>query len=223
MTPFSKHILKTYPELYVINKPFGWPTSGHNLDDSDSIQYHLIQHNNGMVWVLQQLDADTSGVCLFAREKKYVKQVQGLWHHPSTQKHYFAIVHGTIAPDHLDIREPIGKITTNSHGVTPYGKEAHTEVEVVDRSGELTLVRLRIFTGRTHQIRIHLAHIGHSLVGEEWYGPSPCLLHPRQALHAHKLQFPDNNILPCHTFSAPVAPDLIALAQKYELKFPEDS
>ena len=212
------HILATYPTLYVINKPFAWPTSGHSLDDSDSIQYHLIQHNDGMVWALQQLDADTSGVCLFAREKKIVKQVQGLWHHPETEKRYFAIVHGTIEADSFDIRKPVGKIAPNCHGVTPDGKDAHTHVEVVDRHGGLTVLRVRIFTGRTHQIRIHLAHIGHPLVGEEWYGPSPCQLHPRQALHAYQIRFPENDVLPRRTFTAPVAPDLMSFAQGHGLQ-----
>ena len=75
---------------------------------------------------------------------------------------------------------------------------------VLKKCDKFTLVEARIFTGRTHQIRIHLAHLGFPIVGEEWYGSKPCELHPRQLLHAYEVVFETGE-----RFVAKVADDFV--------------
>ena len=214
------YILCETPEIYVLNKPPGWPTTGRTLADEDCIQFHLMRHHRGMVWALHQLDADTSGVSVFTTRKKWVHPIQVLWSHPETCKEYFAIVHGI--PDWVtrEVDQPIGKNELGVLGVHTQGKSARTAFEVLDQNHGYSLLRARLFTGRTHQIRIHLAHLGHPLVGEAWYRSQPCTLHPRQALHAHRLRLPEHPMLPRNKFEAPVPADLQVLATQLGLRYP---
>tara|TARA_B110000467_G_C18248787_1_gene439084 strand:- start:274 stop:630 length:357 start_codon:yes stop_codon:yes gene_type:complete len=110
--------------------------------------------------------------------------------------------------------QPIGKDELGNLGVHSSGKTARTAFEVLDRNNGYSLLRARLFTGRTHQILVHLAHIGHSLVGEEWYRSPPCTLHPRQALHAYRLRLPKNPLLTEKVYEAPMPADLQALAKQ---------
>ncbi len=211
-------LLARHGELLVINKRPGWPTSGSSLSDDDCIQYHLIQYFGGMVWAVHQLDADTSGLCLFSLNKSLTTQLKELWVDPRMVKEYFAIVHGQPDWDAIDEHSPIGSIGEGSLGVHPDGKSAHTHFKVIDRSNGYSLIRARLYTGRTHQIRIHLSHLGHPLVGEGWYRNPPCSQHPRQALHGHRLQFPTNEFLPVPHLTAPMTQDLIELAEGLGLR-----
>lgn len=213
----APHILSETPDLYVLNKPPGWPTTGRNLADDDCIQFHLMRHHGGMVWALHQLDADTSGLCFFTTNKDWVQPIKDLWSQPNTSKDYIAIIHGVPDWASTEVLQPIGKDEVGNLGVHSSGKTARTAFEVLDQNKEYSLLRARLFTGRTHQIRIHLAHIGHSLVGEEWYRSPPSTLHPRQALHAHRLTFPENPLLTKNVYEAPVPADLEALAKQLGL------
>ncbi len=214
------YIVWRTPDIYVLNKPPGWPTTGRTLADEDCIQFHLMRHHGGMVWALHQLDADTSGVNLFTTQKKWVQPIKVLWSHPETCKDYFAIVHGTPNWVTREVDQPIGKNELGVLGVHVYGQTARTAFEVLDQNNGFSLLHARLFTGRTHQIRLHLAHLGHPLVGEAWYRPQPCTLHPRQALHAHRLRLPENPLLPQNEFVAPVPADLQGLATQLGLRYP---
>ncbi|MDA0349742.1 MAG: RNA pseudouridine synthase [Verrucomicrobia bacterium] len=211
-------LIARHGELLVINKPSGWPTSGRSLKDDDCVQYHLMEHFGTMVWAVHQLDADTSGLCLFVLSKSLVTKLKTLWIHPAMVKEYYAIVYGEPGWDQIDERSPIGSVGEGRLGIHPKGKSAHTRFTVIDRSNGYSLIRAQLQTGRIHQIRIHLSHLGHPLVGEEWYRNSPCLLHPRQALHAHRLKFPVNEVLPIHCLTAPIASDLVELAERLGLR-----
>ncbi|MDQ8185750.1 RluA family pseudouridine synthase [Pelagicoccus sp. SDUM812002] len=213
-------ILAQHGDLIVLNKPFDWPTTGRSLDDDDCVQYHLINHFGQMVWAVHQLDADTSGVCLFSLDKQLVTDLQALWRDPAMLKDYLCIVKGEPAWDIIDERSPIGKVDERSLGVTPIGKTAHTSFLVLDRRNGFSLIQAKLYTGRTHQIRIHLSHLGHPLIGEEWYTDLPCTVHLRQALHAARIQFPDAAPIPEKEFSAPLADDLQDLARRLDLQLP---
>lgn len=213
----ESYILGRSGDIILVNKPWDWPTSGHTLDDPECIQFHLIRHFGQMVWTLHQLDADTSGTCLFSLNRKLVGAIQRLWNAPGMEKNYLALVHGEPEWDQIDCRAPIGMVDSVSLGVHPEGKLAHSRFQVLSRKNGYSSIHVRIFTGRTHQIRIHLSHLGHPLIGEEWYRDTPCSLHHRQALHALKVSFPPNGILSETTFSAPVSADLCHLAESLGL------
>jgi len=195
--------------VLVIDKPPGLPSTGRSLDDDDCLQHAVIQRAGGMVWAIHQLDADTSGVNVFTTERRHVAALKGALSAPSARKHYLAMVHGCPPWETRIVTDPIGMVDGTSLGVTAHGRSAHTEFEVLDRGPEHSLLRVRILTGRTHQIRIHAAHLGHPLVGEEWYRSPPCPAHPRQALHASRLALEGDLRL---DVAAPIPDDLRELA-----------
>jgi RluA family pseudouridine synthase len=194
--------------VLVMDKPAGMPTSGKNLDDDDCLQYWLMRRHASMVWAVHQLDADTSGVNLFVTEKALVPLFHDRLALEETEKRYLAIVEGNPTWSEEVVEAPIGKIDEKSLGVTPEGKGAHSHFRVLSRGEKAALVEARIRTGRTHQIRIHLSHLGHPVLGEEWYRDSPCENHPRQALHAWKLKMEGVDV------EVPLAEDLQALMGK---------
>ena len=201
-----------------MNKPYDWSTTGLKLDDEDCVQHYLMKYHGGMVWAIHQLDADTSGLCLFTVNKKWVSLVKKILESEKTRKEYLAIVKGEPEWDHREVRASIGMVDERSLGVVSEGgKSARSAFDVIDRRGGFSVVRARIYTGRTHQIRIHLSHLGFPLVGEEWYVETPCEIHHRQALHAYRLTFEKNDTLQDESLLAPVSADLIQLGERLGL------
>lgn len=212
----AQRILWQADDLIAFNKPYDWPTSGRTLNDDDCVQFHLInylrqqglikptaKHPRGMVWAVHQLDADTSGLLLFTTEKKAVHHYHQLLTSPDTEKRYLAIVAGTPDWECHSETAPMGLRTDKSRGLMPLadgGKPAHTDFQLKSLYENHSVLGVRLHTGRTHQIRIHLHHMGFPLLGEEWYGTNK--LHFRQALHAHSISIPG---IP----DAPVANDLL--------------
>jgi len=209
----EKRIIYEKDGLLVLNKPYDLPSTGRKLDDDDCLQYWLIQRQGAMVWAVHQLDADTSGINLFVTEKKLVKYYKELLEEAQADKQYLAIVHGVPSWKQCEEHGPIGKVDARSLGIHAEGKTAHSYFEVLGSVKDFSVLKARIFTGRTHQIRIHLSHLGHPLVGEEWYCDPPCTVHQRQALHCYKIHLPQTD----QTFIAPLAEDLKQLAQNHGL------
>ncbi len=201
-------------KVLIVNKPHDIPTSGKNLDDDDALQYWLMKREESMIWAVHQLDADTTGVNIFVKQKKLVGKYQKALAHKDSKKRYLIVVHGVPNWKSISCTEPIGKVDDRSLGVTPEGKYAESHFTLLDSSQRYSLIESYITTGRTHQIRIHLSHLGFPLVGEEWYRDTPCLEHPRQALHAESviLSSPINE-----TYTATLALDFIKLCRRVEL------
>ncbi len=208
----KERILHHDGNLIVFNKPYDWPTSGHNLTDEDCVQFHLIRylrecglitptakHPQGMAWAIHQLDADTSGLVLFTTERKAVNDYHQLLTSPETEKTYLAIVSGQPSWNTITETTPLGIRPDGSRGPLTEaegGQSTHTDFTVIERHGDFSVLKVRLHTGRTHQIRLHLAELGHSLLGEEWYSSPPCTRHFRQALHAYSLSLPDIPVAP---------------------------
>ncbi len=207
-----ERILYQDSDLLVINKPHDIPTSGKTLDDPDAVQYWLENLMKQKIWAVHQLDADTSGVNLFVKNKKAVPLFQKTLA-DSKSKIYLAIVHGVPKWKTMDSHEPIGYISERSLGVAPQGKDAFSRFTVLDSSEEYSLIQAEIFTGRTHQIRIHLHHLGFPLVGDDWYTDQPTRHHFRQALHAWKIDLPQMNL----KFCAPLPSDLKVILDQWNL------
>ena len=143
--------------------------------------------------IVHRLDKDTSGLLVVAKtleaQTDLVRQLQAR----TVKRHYLALVHGDPAFSG-EVNAPIGRhpVQRTKMAVVPGGREALTRYRVLERFVRATLVECELATGRTHQIRVHMAHVGHPLVGDATYGKArsaePRLdAFPRQALHAWQL------------------------------------
>jgi 23S rRNA pseudouridine1911/1915/1917 synthase len=180
--------------LMVINKPAGLVVHPGSGNWDGTLLNALLQHaptleNIPRAGIVHRLDKDTSGLLVVAKsltaQTALVRQLQD----HSVTREYIALVHGIVAhAGHVDA--PIGRHQTQRTrmAVTPHGKPAITHYDPLEHLLQTTLLRCRLETGRTHQIRVHLASIGHPIVGDPVYGTqrkTPAFT--RQALHAEKL------------------------------------
>ena len=184
--------------LLVIDKPVGLVVHPGNGNPTGTLLNALLHHAPALAQIpragiVHRLDKDTSGLLVVAKtlqtQTDLVRQLQAR----TVKRHYWALVHGAVGKGGV-IDAPIGRhpVQRIRMAVVPGGKEARTRYEVVERLGLATLVECVLDTGRTHQIRVHMASIGHPLVGDETYGSrrrsSESLERfPRQALHAIRL------------------------------------
>lgn len=196
--------------VLAIDKPAGLPSTGRTLDDPRCAQHELASQLGVRVWALHQLDAETSGVLLFARRRSLVASWQDRLKPPSATKRYLAITHG--APSDQIVRAPLGyDESARRWRVASGGKNAESALRVLASTGEHALVEVELRTGRTHQARVHLAHVGCPIVGDKRYCDIATPSHPRHALHAHSLELalPDGTL----RIVAPLPEDLRALAR----------
>ncbi len=164
--------------------------------------------------LVHRLDRETSGLVVIAKNPAAARELGKIWETRAVQKEYRAIVHGHVAAERGIIDAPLGKDETSlvaiKDRVRPDGAPAQTEFFVERRfsraAAAFSLLRLIPHTGRKHQLRIHLAHLGHPIVGDKIYGGDPDLylalvehrltdeqrarlILPRHALHAGRIQF----------------------------------
>ena len=160
--------------------------------------------------IVHRLDKDTSGVMVVAKNDEAHRHLASSFKKRLTEKEYIAIAVGDIEDD-VQLDAPIGRHPVNRQKMTVGGtkpRSAQTYFRVVDRIPGFVLIKAKPHTGRTHQIRVHLAHLGASILGDETYGrPSDAI--GRQALHAYRLTLPhpfDNQAI---TFTARVPVDMV--------------
>ena len=147
--------------------------------------------------IVHRLDKDTSGCLVVAKNPQSLAKISEAFAERKTSKTYLAVVCGHLNPKEGEIHTLIDRhpVDRKRRAVTTRGgKEAHTAYKVL-REGFIhgvpaSLLEVRIFTGRTHQIRVHMSHIGHPLAGDGMYGGAKRLPAPRQMLHAWKLTLP---------------------------------
>ena len=164
--------------------------------------------------IVHRLDKDTSGCLVVAKNPHALTKLTDAFAERKTSKTYLAVVYGHLNPKEGEIRNRIDRHPVDRKRRTVVkegGKEAHSAYKVV-REGMIdgvpaSLVEVRIFTGRTHQIRVHMAHIGHPLAGDEMYGGARKLPAPRQMLHAWKLTLPHPETGEMLSLEAPLPDD----------------
>ncbi|MDY4158847.1 MAG: RluA family pseudouridine synthase [Candidatus Onthovivens sp.] len=187
-------------DVLVINKPKGLvvhPGGGH-YDDTlvNALIYNEkeLSNINGLnrVGIVHRIDKDTSGLLLICKNNFAHKEIASQLETHSMHREYIALVDGIITSDSGKIIGKIGRSKENRLKMAIdniNGKEAITHFEVLKRYKKYTLIKCRLETGRTHQIRVHMSSINHPLVGDKIYGGSTSLYNEGQLLHAYNLTF----------------------------------
>jgi len=214
--------------LLVINKPPGLvvhPAPGHW---AGTLVSALLHHWRGprpgldpiRPGIVHRLDKDTSGVLVIAKDAATLADLGTQFRDRQVEKQYVAFVWGRLRRSAGTISEPIGRNPTHRKRMAVHqgGRAAITAFEVCEHLDGITMLRLFPKTGRTHQIRVHLAAIGHPIVGDVLYGrgrtrPGGALIQ-RQALHAERLTFRHPHSGLRMSFVAPLADDLVALRRR---------
>ena len=200
-------ILYLDDHLAVADKPAGmvvYPAAGHRsgtLLNALAFRVKKLASVGGPLrpGVVHRLDKDTSGVMVVALDDKAYYDLVEQFRRRTIQRRYEALVHGSLKADAGEISAKIGRSETERKKMSTRsrrGKEAVTRWRVIERFSAATLVEARLGTGRTHQIRVHFASVGHPVLGDKTYGRKTVLeigrekiVFPRQMLHAELLGF----------------------------------
>ena len=166
--------------LIVVNKPAGLivhPGAGNATGTLvNALIYHCehLSNDNGLLrpGIVHRLDKDTSGLLISAKDNRVHSNLRSQFSKRTIEKYYYALVWGRFSDDTGEIDAPIGRSPKNRKKFTVIetGKPSLTRYEVLERFEFLTLVRVKLETGRTHQIRVHMTHTNHPLFGDPYYG-----------------------------------------------------
>ncbi len=195
-----------------VNKPPGMPahpSHGHRLDTVSNALAYRYRDKNYVFRPVNRLDRDTSGCMLTSNTRDASYKMYRAMREGKIKKEYFAVAEGILpaASGVIDARIARTPDSIITRMVDEEGKEALTEYRVVAENGKRSLVALRPLTGRTHQIRVHLASLGAPITGDDLYG-SPSPLIGRQALHCAATSFPHPSTGETVSVRAPLPDDM---------------
>ena len=201
----SLQILHEDDDLIVVNKSSGMVVHPGGGTGENTLVHALLHHCDGELssvgapdrpGIVHRLDKETSGVIVVAKTDPAHHALASQFAERETGKEYLALVESVPREESGSVTLPICRHPTVrvKMAVLDHGKPAHTDWKVAETFGDLaTLLRCRIHTGRTHQIRVHLAYLGHPILGDETYGYKPSRVQvpvvPRVLLHAQRLSF----------------------------------
>ncbi len=216
--------------ILVLNKPSGWITNDAVTTTTqpviqswlrENFDYPLIGDYKGRDGIVHRLDKETSGVLLVAKTRRAFDELQRQFKERIVEKSYIALAHGKIKDKEGKIKVPVGRLPwrRDRFGILPGGRDSETIYKVKDYYGDNTLVELFPKTGRTHQIRIHLKHIGHPIVADEFYAGRKTARRdrewcPRLFLHAATIKFLHPSTKEETNFEAELASDLKEVLSK---------
>jgi len=170
--------------------------------------------------IVHRLDKDTSGLLLVAKTNTAHRKLQAQFAARSLSKTYLALVRGRLDYEEGHLGSPIGrdpkirqKMSVVREGL---GREALTHYRILKRFRVSTLLAVKLVTGRTHQIRVHMSHLGHPVVGDPLYGSLADAKEPRLALHAWKIEFLHPKTGKLMAFESPIPKDIKAMIEKAE-------
>ena len=216
-------------DLVVVAKPPGvvvHPSCGHQ---QGTLVHGLLFHcptltggsSEQRPGIVHRLDKDTSGVLVVAKNEASHQALLQQFKNREVEKIYLAILDGQLTDGQGRINEPIGRHPVNRKKMAVRrdgGREAATRWQVLERFADHTYVQLELETGRTHQIRVHMAHLGHPVSGDTVYGSRARsnieLGAVRQCLHAHRLAFNHPSTGQRLTFTASLWEDMAAILEK---------
>ncbi|MCU0241621.1 MAG: RluA family pseudouridine synthase [Vicinamibacteria bacterium] len=229
--------------LLVIEKPAGLsvhPGAGRAAGTLVNALLHHVRDLSGIGGVerpgiVHRLDRGTSGLMVVAKDDATHRALARQFAERSVEKEYLAVVHGRPRQPRGEIRTLIGRDPKHRQKMSTRiarGRTAHTQYSIERALDGATLMRLRIYTGRTHQVRVHMAHLGHPLVGDALYGGGRTPMSrssaarraiagfPRPALHAARLGFTHPGSGARLSFASSLSPDIIALIDALEYRAP---
>lgn len=210
--------------LVVANKPPHLPSTGRDLADPRCLQAVLVDLlGRRKLWAVHQLDQDTSGLNLFVLQRALVESWGALLRAPESRKTYLAIVHGRWRGGGRRIEVPVGFRVEGGRrfpAVSAQGRPARSRVQPLAVGEAHSLLAVVLETGRTHQARLHLSHVGHPLLGERLHRQPACTALDRHALHAWKLKMPQAPV-GLQDLRAPLPEDLREAAARLGLGLPQ--
>jgi len=217
-------------DIIIINKSRGMVVHPAAGNYNGTLVNALLEHCedlsgiNGVArpGIVHRLDKDTSGVMVVAKSDRahvnLAKQIKDR----TASRRYLAIVYGNIKEDHGVIKAPIGRHPSDRKKMAvtfTNSKEATTKFRVMERFGDYTLVECKLLTGRTHQIRVHMTYIGHSVVGDPKYGPGRMPFSIiGQALHSAELRISHPVTEEIMIFTAPLPEDMEMILKELRQK-----
>lgn len=235
-------------DILIINKPVGLvvhPASGNpNGTLINGVAWHLLQQNKDITTdvlprfgLVHRIDKNTSGLMVLAKTEKAVSSLAKQFFDHTIHRQYMAVVWGDVAEDsgtvvaHIGRHQRFRKIF-DAYPDGEYGKDAITHYKVLERFGYVTIVQCELETGRTHQIRVHMKHIGHPLFNDELYGGDRIVkgtvfskykqfvdncfaLCPRHALHAKTIGFTHPRTRQEVVFNSEIPQDMQQLIEKW--------
>ncbi|WP_067149684.1 RluA family pseudouridine synthase [Pseudotamlana agarivorans] len=233
-------------DLLVVNKPAGMVVHPGHGNYSGTLINGLIHRfenlpNNSSErpGLVHRIDKDTSGLLVIAKTEEAMAHLSMQFAEKTSEREYVALVWGNVEEEEGTVEGNIGRHPKNRLQNTVFtddeadkGKPAVTHYKVIERLGYVTLVSCKLETGRTHQIRVHMKHIGHTLFNDERYGGEKILkgttftkykqfvdncfkVLPRQALHAKTLGFVHPRTGKFMSFDSPIPEDIVACVEKW--------
>ncbi|MEW9503107.1 RluA family pseudouridine synthase [Jeotgalibacillus marinus] len=193
-------ILPLYEDdhLLIVNKPAGMDTHPNSPANTNTlangvVHYLMSKGHNGYAQPIHRLDRDTTGAILFAKHSAVKPLLDRLLEQRLIKRTYWALVEGEMKKNSGTIKDPIGNDRHHNtrKRISPNGQHAITHFKKINFKEDLhvTWLELKLDTGRTHQIRVHLSYLGHPLAGDELYGGKKSPDFMAQALHAVRLSF----------------------------------
>lgn len=191
--------------ILVLAKPAGLPTVPYRLGEREHcLRAWAEQQLGARVFVVHRLDKETSGLVTFARDADTHRRLSQAFEHRRVTKVYLAAVLGHVAERAATIEAPLREFGSGRVAVDPRGKASVTRYTLHERLRDADLLRVDLLTGRRHQIRVHLFHLGHPVLGDPLYGqPRPVGGAGRLLLHSCELTIPSADGAPLRFELAP--------------------
>ena len=230
----EEHIIFSDDDVVVVNKPSGMLSIPDREGKGTSLK-ELLKQKFDEIYTVHRLDRDTSGIVIFARNEAMHRHLSMQFENRETEKYYNALVLGSPSNPEGTINEPIAEHPNKKGQMTVYkrGKESITDYKVLESFKMFSWMQFRIHTGRTHQIRVHMKHLGHPVVCDDLYGDGkPIFISQikknyklsqhedeerpmlnRLALHASELKIKGAGTKIYH-FEAPLPKDMRAIVQQ---------
>ena len=208
-------------DLLVLNKPAGMPIhpSLNNYTNSiaNALAYYFQSQGKPFIFrCCNRLDRDTSGLTIVSKHLVSGSILSDMTKYREVHREYLAIARGSVTPSEGTIQAPLGRKEGTIIERTvdwEHGEDAVTHYKVVKEANGHSLVSLRLETGRTHQIRIHMKYLGYPLIGDYLYNPEMEYM-TRQALHSHHMEFTHPITGEHMSFTAPLPEDMARVMQE---------